>query len=422
METHDFFLQFMLILLCARFFGEIATRLKMPSVVGELLAGIVLGPSVFGVIALNEVLRSVAEIGILLLLFKVGLETDVRQLLRTGPRASIVAVSGFVFPFVFGFGLSHYLFDFGLLPSMFVGGTLTATSIGVTVRVLSDLGHQNSQEGRLVLGAAVLDDIFGVILLAALYEFARSGEISAVNLGKVVLFILAFLAFATPVAKVMSLVVHRFHVISALPGFLPSMVVVLVMFFAWLSHLIGAPEILGGFAAGLALSRRFFLPLGLAIRTRPGFARRIDDQMSPIVYLFTPVFFVSVGASIDLRAIDWEDSLIWQLSTGLLVVAVAGKMLAPFLIKATWVYRLVVGTAMTPRGEVGLIFTELGRVSGILPTDLHGSLVLVIVVTTVLPPFVLTGLYTWFLPPPDPSSSILRRYKIRRKRKGSSDW
>lgn len=393
MEVHTFFLVLMVILLTARLFAEIASRLRAPPVFGELLAGVVLGPSLLGWISPTPVLKLLAEIGIILLLFEVGLETDVRKLLRSGAKSLTVAVGGFVLPFGFGFAISRWGLGIDLLPALFVGGTLTATSIGVTVRVLADLQRQASREGQLVLGAAVLDDVLGVVLLALLYEFAIGGGASLVNAGKVLLFVGVFFVLATPAAKLLSLLIHRFDTVSEIPGLLPTAIVALVLFFAWLAHAVGAPELLGGFAAGLALSRRFFLPFGVAIRTNPVFARRVEVQMKPIIHLFTPVFFVMVGLSLNLQAVDWGSPFIWMLSLALFVSAIAGKIIGALVIPEPWPVRWAVGLAMVPRGEVGLIFAELGKVSGIFDEELYAAMVIVIALTTLLPPFALTAFY-----------------------------
>lgn len=383
----------MILLLTARLFAELAVRLAVPSVIGELLAGIVLGPSLLGWLSPHQILRLLAEIGIILLLFEVGLETDVRRLLRAGRHSLIVAFAGFILPFVLGFLLSRLVLGIELLPSLFVGGTLTATSIGVTVRVLTDLGRHQSHEGQVVLGAAVLDDILGVILLGLLYEFSIAGGVSVANAGKVMLFIGIFFALATPSAKLLSLVIHHFDEVSDIPGLIPTSIVSLVLFFAWLAHALGAPELLGGFAAGLALSRRFFLPFGIAIRTEKAFAEAVEEQMKPIIRLFTPIFFVLVGLSLNLREVDWSSPYIWGLSLSLTAVAVAGKLAGGFLAGEGWPKALAIGIAMTPRGEVGLVFAELGRVSGILDNELYTGLVIAIALTTLLTPFALTGFF-----------------------------
>jgi Kef-type K+ transport system membrane component KefB len=392
METHTFFLHLLVILLTARVLAELAVRLKTPAVIGELLAGVVLGPSLFGWLEPTQAIRLMAEIGVILLLFEVGLETDVRRLARTGVKSAFVAVAGFVLPLALGFSLSYWGFGLSLLVSLFVGGTLTATSIGITVRVLSDLKRQQSREGQIVLGAAVLDDVMGVVLLALLFEFSTGGGISFTNAGKVLVFVGAFFMLAPLAAKIMSMVVQRFDALSNIPGLIPTTIVSLVLLFAWLAHVVGAPELLGGFAAGLALSRRFFFPFGTALHADPDFAKRIEKQMLPIVHLFTPIFFVYVGLSLNLREIDWSSSFIWIFSLSLFVAALVGKLLGALLIKESWATRWMVGMAMMPRGEVGLVFAEVGRVGGIFNNEVYAGMVVVIALTTLLPPFAMK----WF--------------------------
>jgi len=393
MQTHTFFLYLLIILLTARIFAEIAVRLKSPSVIGELFAGIVLGPSVFGWIEPVEALKLMAEIGIILLLFEVGLSTDIKRLIHTGTKSTLVAIIGFLAPLLFGYSIAYWLFHLSLLESLFIGGTLTATSIGITVRVLTDLKLNHSHEGQIVLGAAVLDDVLGVMLLALLYEFSIGGGINWVNSGKVFLFISAFFILAPLLAKMMSVVIKRFNAVSEIPGLLPTTIVSLVLFFAWLAHTIGAPELLGGFAAGLALSRRFFFPLGVTLHKDEAFAGLIERQMQPIIHLFTPIFFVVVGLSINLKEIDWASPLVWAFSSVLLLAAVIGKMLGALAIRETWSSRLMIGMSMIPRGEVGLIFAELGRLSGIFNNEIHAGMVIVIVLTTIIPPFAMKGFY-----------------------------
>ena len=393
MTAHIFFLQLMAILIAARLFAELAVRLQVPAVIGELLAGVVLGPSVLGWLDLTDPIRLLAEIGIIMLLFEVGLETDVGRLIATGLRALSVATLGFVLPFVLGFAVSYWLFGLSLMAALFVGGTLTATSIGITVRVLTDLKRHHSREAQVVLGAAVIDDVMGVVLLAVLYEFYLGGGIKLANAGKVALFVGVFFILAPLVAKLISLLIKRVESATEIPGLIPTAIVSLVLFFAWLAHAIGAPELLGGFAAGLALSRRFFFPLGIAIRADPNFAHRIEGQMGPIIHLFTPIFFVSVGLSLNLREIDWSSTFIWTFSLSVFALAMLGKLIGGLVSGEKGLRALIVGLAMSPRGEVGLIFAELGRTSGIMNAELYAAMVIVIVFTTFLPPLVIKELY-----------------------------
>lgn len=223
METHDFLLILLIILLTARVFAELAERFHLPSVIGELMAGVVLGPSLLGWIEPVEPVKFMAEIGILLLLFKVGLETDVKRLTETGLQSVMVALVGFSVPFLLGFSVGYWVFDIPLLVSLFIGGTLTATSIGVTMRVLTDLRRQNTIEGQIILGAAVLDDVFGVVLLALLYEFSIGGGVNLNNAAKVVMFVGTFFVLAPFVAKFMSTFIKHFDEASEIPGLIPTM-------------------------------------------------------------------------------------------------------------------------------------------------------------------------------------------------------
>ncbi len=387
MNGHAFLLDLLLILLAARIFAEVAVRLRAPAVVGELLAGVLLGPSLLNWVQPDELLHLLAQIGVIMLLFGIGLETDVHQLIRSGRKAMTVALGGFVAPFVLGAGLAWLLFDASTLVALFIGGTLTATSIGITVRVLSEARRQHKPEGQIVLGAAVVDDLLGVLLLALLFEFTLDGGISLGNASRVLLFLCVFFVLAPVVARLLSRVIQHFDRVSAIPGLVPTTMVSLVLLSAWLAHAMGAPELLGGFAAGLALSRRFILPLGAFLHSDPQFSHRVIHEMRPIIHLFTPIFFVMVGVSLDLREVDWGSAYIWLLSATLLVAAILGKVVGVLLLRETWPMRAVIATAMIPRGEVGLVFAELGRASGVFDQSVYAALIIVIAITTLLAPF-----------------------------------
>lgn len=398
MEPHTFFLNLLIILLGARLFGEIAVRAGAPAVIGEIIAGMVIGPSLLGWVEPDKMIRLLAEIGIILLLFEVGLETDARRIRKAGKQAFLVAVLGFVMPLLLGFMASRWLYDQSIMVSLFIGGTLTATSIGVTMRVLSDLQRRSTKEGQIVLGAAVLDDVLGVIVLALLYEFSVTGNISLLNTGRVLLFVSLFLVIAPILAKAISILIRRANETDTIPGLIPTTMVSLVLFFAWLAHLVGVPELLGGFAAGLALSRRFFLPFGVALSTNKAFANEIEVQMRPIVQLFTPIFFVMVGLSLSLRDIEWSSPFIWSFSLVFFIIAVVSKYAGAILLRESWSTRLAIGMAMVPRGEVGLIFAELGRLTGVFNNEVHAGMVIVIMLTTLLAPVWMKLYYQHFEP------------------------
>ena len=388
MEAASVFLQLAAILVGARLGGEIATRLGAPSVIGELTAGIVLGPSVLGWLEINDLIQLLAEIGIIMLLFEVGLQTDLGRLARAGYKSIVVAVGGFAIPFALGYGASRYAFGQEPAVALFIGGTLTATSIGVTVRVLRDVGRQNSVEGQIVLGAAVLDDILGVLLLAFLFNFSSTGELDLSGTARLTVLIVAFFLLAPLAAKFVAYVMGHYWQLAQLPGLVATMIVSLILLSAWVAHVVGAPELLGGFTAGIALSRRFMLPLGVSLRRDARFSREVEQDMKPIVQLFTPIFFVAVGLSLDLTAVDWLSPFIWTFSVGLAFVAITAKIAAGYLLwREHWLMRTAVGMAMVPRGEVGLIFAELGRAAGLFDDATYAGIVLVIAYTTLLSPF-----------------------------------
>jgi len=392
-EAHTFLIQLVIILFSARVVGEIAAFFQVPSVIGELMAGIFIGPSLLGWIDISPPIHLLAQIGIILLLFDVGIETDVSRLTSTGTQAFIVAIGGVVLPFIGGFCLGYYAFHFSLLISLFLASTLTATSIGITLRVLRDLNKQASTEAQIIIGAAVLDDIIGIVLLSMLYEFSISGTIDFWNVGKVLFFIVLFFMIAPLAAKMVTLTIEKWDKKSDIPGLLPTVIVSLILLFAWIAHQLGAPELLGGFAAGLALSRQFFLPFAAFLHQAPEFSHRVEKQMKPIVHLFSPIFFVAIGLSLNLKTIEWGSSFIWVMTLSLFVAAALGKAFSGFLlIKETLKTKLIVGTAMIPRGEVGLIFANVGLTAGVLSNDIYTALILVIALTTLLAPLVLRAL------------------------------
>jgi Kef-type K+ transport system membrane component KefB len=398
-EIHQFFLFLAIILISARFLSELVARLGVPSVIGELLAGLIIGPSLLGWVEPSTTMKLLAEIGIILLLFEVGMDTNLSRLAKSGIKPYVVALGGFILPFVFGYGVSAWMFHLPQLTALFIGGTLTATSIGITVRVLDDLGKRQSDEAQIVIGAAVLDDILGVLALAFLYQFAVEQQVSFQALGEVSLYILLFMVLAPIVAKLAAVLIDSLDKRAATPGLLLTMALSLILLFSALAHALGAPEIMGGFAAGLAFSQHFGLrsPFaamgGQAFSPSPNLAHNLETQMRPLIHTFSPLFFVMVGVSLNLSKIDWSSSFIWGLAGSLLLVAFLGKLAAGFFIKEPRRNQIVIGLSMIPRGEVGLIFAQLGFSQGILNGELYAALLIVIALTTALPPFLLKWYY-----------------------------
>lgn len=394
MEPHVFLIQLVLILFAARIFGEVAAYFKVPAVIGELLAGFIIGPSVLGWIEMTSFIQFLAQIGVILLLFEVGMETDLGRLASSGKKAFSVAIGGVALPFLLGFCIGYYLLSLPLMACLFIGCTLTATSIGVTLRVFRDLKKQNSHESQIVTGAAVLDDVIGIVLLAMLYEFSVTGGVNLWETSKVLVFIILFFLISPLAVKGISLIIKKWDEKSDIPGLLPTTIVSLILLFSWIAYELGAPELLGGFAAGLALSRQFLFPFFGSLEQSLEFNRRVEDQMKPIIHLFTPIFFVSIGLSLNLRSMNWNSTFIWILTGSLFLAAVIGKLLSGFFLKGeSLASKFIVGVAMIPRGEVGLIFANIGLTMGVLTNDVYASLILVIAFTTLLAPFILRFIF-----------------------------
>src|SRR3989338_4629953 len=399
MELHQFFLFLAIILIAARVFSETVARFGIPSVIGELLAGLLIGPSLLGWVSPDTTMKLLAEIGIILLLFEVGMDTDLSRLARSGSKPVVVAVVGFTLPFALCYGVSAWVFGLPELTALFIGGTLTATSIGITVRVLDDLGKRQSDEAQIVIGAAVLDDILGVMTLAFLYQFVVEQHASFDALGEVGLYILLFMVLTPLVAKLASVVIDRLDQHAATPGLLLTMALSLILLFSWLAHAVGAPEIMGGFAAGLAFSQHFGFRLwmgkatAIEFKPSPKLAHRLEEQVRPLIHTFSPLFFVMVGVSLNLNAINWGSAFIWELAASLLLVAFFGKFAAGFFIRESRHNQIAIGMSMVPRGEVGLIFAQLGFSQGILDGELYAALLIVIALTTMAPPFMLKWFY-----------------------------
>lgn len=390
MEAAEFFLKFLVILVSAKLFAEIFAYVRLPAVLGEVTAGIVVGPSLLGFIHPDATLYLLAEIGILLLLFEVGLETDVGQIAKVGMQSFSVAITGVILPAVAGFLISNYVFHFSQIVSLFIGGTIVATSIGITIRVLVDIKKQHTKTAKIVLGAAVLDDIIGVVILSVLYDFAVKGAVNIGDVAKIVGFITVFLLIAPVLTKLLVPGISKLSTSSNTHGMIPTIMVSLILALAFISHKVGAPGILGSFAAGIALARRFFLPLGSTIdHYSHGMAEQIEKHMKPIIDLFVPVFFVVVGASINLKVIDFTSPVFWQIAGTLTVAAIAAKMASGAWVSGGLKAKLSTGIAMVPRGEVGLIFAEVGKKSNIFDDQIYAIIIFIVAVTTLCAPVLL---------------------------------
>lgn len=369
---------------CAKLCGAAAKRLGQPTVLGELCAGILLGASVLGVVQPEaETVRFSAEVGVVILLFLIGLETDLKGLLKVGWASIAVATVGVCLPFALGYGSCRLL---GLEPlvSVVAGAALTATSVGITARVLADLGRLHEPESKVILGAAVIDDVIGLIILTVVAGLTAGEPLSALVVLKVTVTAFGFLLLTLVIgSRVMPALVQAASKVE-LPGTVTVFALIVAFGLAWLADQAGSAVIIGAFAGGLLLSGSER-------------AREIEHGITEIGHLFVPLFFVTVGAAVDVRDFNPFDSANHHtlLVGGLLVVAaIIGKLASGYA--APWFEgrKLVIGVGMIPRGEVGLIFAQMGLSSGVFDSKLFGAVTLMVMVTTFIAPPLLKSLFS----------------------------
>lgn len=380
MEFRDLLLGLVLVWLAAKVAGEAMERVGQTAVLGELLAGVLIGPGVLGLVHESQALHALAELGVLILLFEVGLESNLGELLRAGLQATLVALVGVAVPFAVGYGVMSWLGHPALL-AVFVGATFTATSVGITARVLADLGRLQDTAARVVLGAAVVDDILGLIILAVVTGVAQTGSVSLGAVGllaaKAVVFLVAAVLVGVRLAPTLVGWVGRLRA----RGTLIVYSVVFAVALAAVADLIGLATIIGAFAAGLVLAtteRR----------------EHIEERIKPVADLLVPVFFVTVGMKVQPAALNpFADGGQFGVAMLLTSVAVVSKLAAGLAVYQRGVRRWPVAVGMVPRGEVGLIFAGAGLAAGVVAEDLYSALIVVVMLTTFAAPPWLKALY-----------------------------
>lgn len=365
-----------ILLAAAKLLGFLARQIGQPPVLGELLAGVVLGASVSGLIdPRNEVLHVLAEIGIALLLFTIGLETDLGKLLRVGGASSVVAVVGVILPFALGYAVCRGL---GLSneKAIVAGAALTATSVGITARVLSDLGQLQQPEGQVILGAAVLDDIIGLVILTVVAAQTQGQPVTFAGVARTTAIAFGFLLATLLLGRLLvPPLLHISRRVARSDTFV-LLAVILTFALSWLAHTAGSAVIIGAFAAGLLLA-------GTAT------AHDIEHGVAHLAHFFVPLFFVMVGAAVDVRVFNPlvpGNRPILLIGGLLIVAAVVGKFLAayaPFWFRGR---KSIIGAGMIPRGEVGLIFAQMGLDSRVFNEAEFSAVTLMVLVTTFLTP------------------------------------
>ncbi|TCP69877.1 cation:proton antiporter [Baia soyae] len=364
------FVEILIILLATKVAGEISIRLGQPAVLGKLLIGIIIGPAVFGWIQGSDMIRQLSEIGVILLMFIAGLETDIRSLHQNRNSSIAVAVGGIIFPLLGG-----YLVGLGMELSqshaLFLGLLLSATSVSISAQTLKELGHLKSRESATILGAAVLDDILVVIGLAVMMSLLTTGEVS---LGVVLLKKLAFFVTIGLLGwKIVPWVMKKFSFWRVSESVV-STALVLCFFFAYLAESLGVAAIIGAFAAGVSISQT-------------PYRHSVEQKIEPIAYaFFVPIFFVSIGLSVSFAGMESQLLLI----VGLTIIAVLTKLIGSGLGARLTGFRrrsaLGIGAGMVSRGEVALIIAAIGLESHLLKQEYFTAIITVVILTTLITP------------------------------------
>jgi Kef-type K+ transport system membrane component KefB len=415
------FLWLAIILLAAKVCSSLAERARLPGVLGELIIGVVLGNlglvGIHGLdhVAQDPVIGFIAELGVVVLLFQIGLETKLADMAKVGVHALLVATVGVVAPFVLG----TYVVGPWLLPGhssgayLFLGAALTATSVGITARVFRDLGQLQTREAQIVLGAAVIDDVMGLVILAVVTSLVREGAVSAPQVARIVFEAVAFLAVAIWVGRLTAPWILKFFArVDARIGMKLTVLVSIALLLAWLAHAVGLAPIVGAFAAGLFLEPVFlhdFNPPPIVHDVRPllrGLPQPVstsintaldryaehhhEDLVEHLGYFFVPVFFVVTGMQVELES--FADPAVLGIALAITAVAFAGKLIAG-AVAGRGINRWLVGWGMAPRGEVGLIFAVVGKQLGVVDETIFSVVVIMVILTTLLTPPVLVQLF-----------------------------
>ena len=386
-------------LIVAKLGGEVFERIGQPAVLGELIGGIIIGNLViWGFTAAeplktNSIIAALAEIGVIILLFEVGLESDLKEMMEVGWSSLLVAVLGVIAPFFLGWGVSAYFIpNEPRLVHIFIGATLCATSVGITARVFKDIGKLATREARIILGAAVIDDVLGLLILAVV-----AGAISRVSTGAALSFVdIGLIAGKALVFLVGSIAVGHFVMPQLLRGagrletrgVLLTLAICFCLFLSWVAAKVGLAPIVGAFAAGLVLDDVHYKP------TRARKERELGELLQPVSTVLVPIFFVLMGLKVDLRLFARMDILGFALT--LTVAAIVGKQVCSLGVLQRGTNRLAIGLGMIPRGEVGLIFAGIGAtlmlpnsagvIEPVINAATFGAVVIMVIITTLVTP------------------------------------
>jgi Kef-type K+ transport system membrane component KefB len=387
-EVSDVLLGLVVILLSAKLGGDMLERINQPAVLGELVIGIVLGNlTLVGIDGIDHfkhslTLEVLAEIGILILLFEVGLESSIKEMLSVGFTSFLVAIVGVVAPFFLGWGVSMYFYpDAHLFVHLFIGATLTATSVGITARVLKDINQSRSKEAKIILGAAVIDDILGLVILAVISGIIKASNSVDVLIvcAKAIGFVLVSLVVGAYLSPKIFFVVKNMKV----SGVLLTVALLICFGLAWAAAQMGLAAIVGAFSAGLILDEVHY-------QSHPTFRDyTIEHLIQPIATFLVPIFFVRMGMLVDVQ--HFGNISVLAYAGALTLVAFIGKQVCGLVVRDKSISKVAVGLGMVPRGEVGLIFAGIGAALSlngvpIVSPEIYSAVVIMVMVTTLVTP------------------------------------
>lgn len=382
------------ILVAAKLGGEVFERIGQPAVLGELIFGVVLGNlTLLGFhgmefLKTDQGIEILAQLGVMLLLFEVGLESNVKEMMSVGASSLLVATLGVIAPFFLGWGVSAWLLpEEELLAHVFIGATLCATSVGITARVLTDLGKVTARESKIILGAAVIDDVMGLVVLAVVAGIIAAantgGELAVGGIVMIIVKAIVFLGGAILVGGWVAPRVFRLASKLRIKGMLLTVSLVFLFVLSYLADLIGLATIVGAFAAGLVLDEvhyKDFIDRG---------DHHLEDLIHPINIFLVPIFFVWIGARVDLS--HFGNLEILGFAAMLTLAAIVGKMICAWGVLERGLDRTSVAVGMVPRGEVGLIFASIGATlmlhgQRVIVPSVFGAVVIMVIVTTLITP------------------------------------
>lgn len=369
-------LQLAIIIIASKAAGSLSTRLGQPSVLGKLLIGIVLGPSILGLINETETLAEFSQIGVILLMFIAGLETDIEEFKRTGKASTLVGFGGIIVPLVLGFFAGKIL-NLTTIGSWFLGLLFSATSVSISVQALKEMNKLKTSEGATILGAAVIDDVAVIIALAFLMSFTGS----SVNLIMVILMKILFFAGVIFAGwKIVPWFMSKFTYLKVTETVISSALAICFVF-AYLAEYTGVAAIIGAYAAGVAISVTKFRD-------------EVLEKVEPISYsIFVPVFFTFVGVTAQFSGISKNVGLIIFLSIFAILTKLIGASAGAKLAKFGWKSSFGIGAAMVSRGEVALIMATMGLESKLMSQDLFAVIVVTVLITTIVTPPMIKWLF-----------------------------